>query len=448
MTEPNRFRAYQPDQLLLMPPSLSDWLASDHLVYFIRDVVASLDLEALRREYDGSQGGRPAYDPQMMVGLLLYAYCVGCPSSRQIERATWESVPFRVLTADAHPDHDTIAAFRKRHLQALGELFGQVLRLCRKAGLVRMGHVALDGTKLRANASKHKAMSYGRMVEKEAELKREVERLLGEAEAVDAAEDAQYGPGVRGDELPEELRFKQTRLAKIQEAKRALEEEARARAEEKRRGRDEQGPKPGRPPAPPKEEPEARAQRNFTDPDSRIMKMSGSNSFEQSYNCQAAVDAKAQVIVAAAVTQEAADVGQVKPLVQEMAALTGRKPRSMSADAGYFSAANVGYLSGEEIDPWIATGKDVKGEGKRGRIPAGATVKERMSRKLRTKRGRRIYGLRKVTVEPVFGQIKEARGFRRFLLRGFTSVQREWELICLTHNLLKIYRHGQREALA
>lgn len=434
--------------MLLMPPSLNDWLSSGHLVYFIRDVVASLDLQAITREYDGSQGGRPAYDPQMMVGLLLYAYCVGCPSSRQIERATWDSVPFRVLTADTHPDHDTIAAFRKRHLAALGNLFGQVLRLCRRAGLVRMGHVALDGTKMRANASKHKAMSYGRMVEKEAELEREVERLLREAEAVDAAEDARYGKGVRGDELPEELRHKQTRLEKIREAKRALEEEARAKAEAKRGEREGKGAGPGRPPAPPKEEPEAKAQRNFTDPDSRIMKMSATGSFEQSYNCQAAVDAEAQVIVAAAVTQEAVDAGQVKPLVQVMTAMTGRKPRAMSADAGYFSRDNVEYLRVKKIDPWIATGKDGRGEATRGRIPARATVKERMSRKLRTKRGRRIYGLRKVTVEPVFGQIKEARGFRRFLLRGIEAVHREWEMICLTHNLLKIYRHGRREAWA
>ncbi len=431
-----------------MPPSLDDWLAPGHLVYFIRDVVGSLDLGAITGAYAGGEGGRPAYDPGMMVGLLLYAYCVGCPSSRQIERSTWESVAFRVLTADAHPDHDTIAAFRKRHLEALGDLFKQVLQLCRRAGLVRMGHVALDGTKMWANASKHKAMSYGRMVEKEAELEREVERLLKEAEAVDAAEDARYGKGVRGDEVPEELRHKQGRLAKIREAKLALEEEARARAEVKRRDQEEKRGGPGRRPAPPKEEPEAKTQRNFTDPDSRIMKMSATGSLEQSYNCQAAVDATAQVIVAAAVTQEAADSRQLKPLVQVMTAMTGRKPRAMSADAGYFSGENVEYLTGQGIDPWIATGRDGKGEAKRGRIPAGASVKERMSRKLRTKRGRRVYGLRKVTAEPVFGQIKEARHFRRFLLRGVAAVSREWEMICLTHNLLKIYRHGGREARA
>jgi transposase len=444
MDESTRFRPYEPGQLLLMPPDLNEWLPDDHLAFFIRDVVNTLDLAEIYDSYDGTQGGRPPYDPRMMTGLLLYAYCVGLPSSRQIEKATWEAVPFRVLAADAHPDHDTIAAYRKRHLPALAGLFAQTLRLCRKAGLVKLGQVALDGTKIRANASKHKAMSYERMTEKEAELEAEVERMLKEAEAVDTAEDALYGKGQRGDELPEELKSKQSRLAKIREAKQALEEEAKAKADEKREARKE-GSR-GRKPKPPKEEPEAKAQRNFTDPDSRIMKEGATKSFEQSYNCQAAVDAEAQVIVATGVTQATNDVQQLVSLVDGVQTNLKRKPKAVLADAGYYSDVNVRRMKKKKIDSYIATARDKHGALRTpttGRIRKDASLKERMARKLRTKAGRRIYGKRKTTVEPVFGQIKEVRGFRRFLLRGLENVSREWSMICLTHNLLKLFRHGQ-----
>lgn len=453
------FRPYVPDQLLLLPLNMKDWLPEDDLVYFIQDVVATLDLSGIYRAYDGSQGGQPPYDPRMMTGLLLYGYCIGIPSSRKLEEATYRSLAFRILTADQHPDHDTIAEFRKRHLAALSKLFVQVLKLCREAGLAKLGHVSLDGTKVRANASKHKAMSYGRMEKKARELEEEVARLLGEAEAVDAEEDALYGKGRHADELPKELRFKQTRLAKIKEAMQALEAEAAAEADaaqaeiQKREEEDKKQNKKrrGRKPKPPSGVPDAKAQRNFTDPDSRIMKDGATKSFEQSYNCQAAVDEDSQIIVATNVTQEANDKRQLKPAIENIKANTGgQKPKTVTADNGYFSEDNVTYLDGEGIDGYIATGKNKHGKAPpsspRGRIPKDATVKDRMSRKLRTAKGRCTYSKRKQIVEPVFGQIKERRGFRRFLLRGLEKVCAEWDLICLTHNLLKLFRSGQAAA--
>lgn len=446
-----RFRPYEPDQSLLLPPSIGDWLPEDHLVYFVRDVVDQLDLSAILDDYDGSKGGHPPYDPRMMVRLLVYAYCVGVPSSRKIEKAVHEYMPFRVIAANQHPDHDTIAAFRKRHLEALSDLFVQVLALCREAGLVRLGNVSFDGTKVRANASKHKAMSYGRMKKKRAELEAEVKELMAEAEAVDAEEDARYGRGKRGDELPEELRTRKGRLAKIKQAMGALEAKARADAGRKRaeiaaneERREEEGkPRRGRKPKEPSEEPEEKAQRNFTDPDSRIMKDGSTKSFEQCYNAQAGVDAESQVIVAADVTQEANDKKQLRPMVEQVEANTGEKPDAASADSGFFSEENVRYLADEGIDGYVATGKMKHGRPPpppRGRIPKGATAKDRMARKLRTKKGRETYAKRKSSVEPVFGQIKEARGFRRFLLRGVEAVRAEWRLVCLTHNLLKLFR--------
>ena len=452
--ETTRFRSYAVEQLLLLPPDLREWLPEGHLAYFLVDVVQELDLSEIYASYDGSQGGRPGFDPRLMVGLLLYGYCLGITSSRKLEKASYESVPFRVLAANQHPDHDTIAEFRRRHLDALSRLFVQVLLLCQQAGLVKLGHVALDGTKMRANASKHKAMSYGRMKEKIAELETQVQELLSEAEAVDAAEDAQHGKGRRGDELPEELRQRQQRLEKIREAKAALEAEAQAAAErskssqEKAPGSADEGEEAeaASPVAP--SPPADKAQRNFTDPDSRIMKDGATKSFEQGYNCQAAVDSQEQVIVAAQVTQQANDKQQVEPLVEQMKVnLKGSLPREVSADAGYYSEENVKYLEGQKIDAYVAPGRQKHGAAQaapRGRIPSSATPKERMARKLRTVKGKRKYGKRKATVEPVFGQIKEARGLRRFLLRGLKAVQAEWNLICLTHNLLKLFRSGWR----
>jgi transposase len=451
MKTQGQFRPYEPNQLLLLPPDMKQWLPEDDLVYFIMDVVRGLNLSSIYQEYDGAKGGQPPYDPRMMVSLLIYAYCVGVASSRRIETATYHSVPFRVLCADEHPDHDTIASFRKRHLKALSGLFVQVLQLCQKVGMVKLGHVALDGTKVRANASKHKAMSYGRMEKKAQDLEEEVAKLLAEAEAVDAQEDTLYGKGKRGDELPRELRFKQSRLKKIQEAVSALEHEAEARAAAQRREQEAKGKEApsgkGRKPKEASGKPDPKAQRNFTDPDSRIMKEGATGSFEQCYNCQVAVDEKAQVIVAATVTQQPTDKQQLKPVLEKLKENTGeKKPKRLSADAGYFSEANAIHCELEGIDAYLATQKHRHSKPPapipRGRIPRDATIKDRMARKLRTIKGRCTYSLRKQIVEPVFGQIKEVRGFRRFLLRGLEQVQAEWELICLAHNLLKLFRFG------
>ena len=456
-----RFRPYEPDQSLLLPPNLNDWLPEGHPASLIREVVGRLDLSAIYAAYaDGAKGGKPPCDPRMMTGLLLYAYCKGVRSSRKIEEATYEWVPFRVLAADQHPDHDTICEFRKRHLGALSDLFVQVLDICREAGMAKLGHVAFDGTKVLANASKHKAMSYGRMKKRRAELEAEVADLMANADAVDAEEDAKFGKGVRGDELPEELRFRETRLAKIEEAMAALEAEAAAEADakraeiaEKEKAREEEGkPRRGRKPKEPSDEPRDKAQRNFTDPDSRIMKDGATKGFVQAYNCQAAVDADSQVIVAADVTQEANDKKQVEPVIEQVKSNTGEKPKRASADSGYFSEANAEYLDGEGIDAYVATGRqkhsDPTPPAPRGRIPKNATPKQRMARKLRTKKGRETYSKRKSSVEPVFGQIKDGRGIRRFLLRGIEAVRAEWRLICLTHNLLKLFRRVGQACVA
>jgi transposase len=456
-----RFRPYEPDQLFLLPPDLKQWLPEDDLVYFIIDVVNELNLDPIYELYDAAKGGQPPYNPRMMVGLLLYAYCMGMPSSRKIEQATYHWIPFRVLSANQHPDHDTIAEFRSRHLKALSALFTQVLLLCRQAGLVKLGHVALDGTKVRANASRHKAMSYRRMQQKEAELKEQINALLLEAEACDQKEDALYGKGHRGDQLPEELRFAKTRLAKIREAKAALEQQAREQAkaqqagfEAKKKAWDNRSERRGgRPPKAPSDKPKATAQRNFTDPDSRVMLEASTKSFQQCYNCQAAVDDKAQVIVAAAVTQQPVDRQQLAPMIKKLSINTeGQMPAKLSADNGYYSEANCQRLQAAGIDPYIATGRvshsDPPAPAGRGPIAKSASKTQRMARKLKTIKGRKIYSRRKHIVEPVFGQIKEVRGFRRFSFRGLKKVKAEWDLICLTHNLLKLFRANYSTAPA
>jgi len=453
MKTTSRFRPYNQDQLFLLPQDMKQWLPEEDLVYFIMDVVKQVDLRKIYRPYESERRGQPPYNPTMMVGLLLYAYAVGMPSSRKIEQATYHSIPFRVLTANQQPDHDTIADFRKRHLKTLAGLFVQVLRLCQKAGLVKFGHIALDGTKVKANASKHKAMSYGRMEKKAAELKKEVEHLLTQAEQADMKEDVLYGKGKRSGQLPKELQFRQTRLQKIQEAKLALEEEARIEAaarkaeyEAKKKAYDNKTDRRGRPPKAPSGQIDSKRQRNFTDPDSRIMPASGSKDFIQGYNCQAAVDGKTQVIVATGVTQETNDKQQIEPLIEKIEENTaGKLPKVVSADTGYFSETNCNILDDKEIKAYVATGKQKHGEiplQLRGRIPNNATVKERMARKLRTIKGRATYSLRKQIVEPVFGQIKGARNFRQFSFRGLENCQQEWDLVCLTHNLLKLFRNG------
>lgn len=422
------FRPYEPEQMLLMPASLRDWLPEDHLAYFISDVVDHLGLEAIMARYEAEERGYPPYHPRMMVKVLLYAYCIGLPSSRKIAKGLEEDVAFRVLSANNTPDFRTISDFRKEHLSVLADLFVQVLKLCQRAGLVKLGHVALDGTKVKANASKHKAMSYGRMKQEESRLEEEVKRLLKEAEVMDEEEDKRYGKDKRGDELPQGLARREGRLKKIREAKAALEAEAleQARVEEDKR------------------------QRNFTDSDSRIM-LSSDKSFIQAYNCQAAVDSPSQVIIACEATNQASDKPRLKPMVAQVKANAGDKPEKLSADAGYFSEENLKLMEREGVEAYIPPDKQRHTESlppvPRGRIHKGLSLKERMRRKLRTKRGQDIYSKRKVAVEPVFGQIKQARGFRQLLLRGLKKVSAEWRLICLTHNLLKLYA-ARRRAIA
>lgn len=426
------FRPYEPDQIILMPASMQDWLPSDHLAYFISDVVDHLDLSAIMERYAGEERGYPPYHPAMMVKVLLYAYCIGIASSRKIEKRLEEDIAFRVLAANNTPDFRTISDFRKDHLKALAGLFLQVLKLCRKAGLVKLGHVALDGTKIKANASKHKAMSYKRMKEAEARLEAEVMDLLKKAEAVDEEEDHRYGKGKRGDELPKELAFRESRLSKIREAKSALEAEARLEAE-KETGKGGEAVMPA-----------DKAQRNFTDTDSHIMPAPGGKHFIQAYNAQAAVDSANQVIVAAEVTNKPTDRGQAEPMMEVVKENTGQLPRQMSADAGYFSSDAVKNLTARGIDVYMPPDKIghrfTLPPAPRGRIPGSLSIADKMRRKLRTKKGKERYGLRKELPEPVFGQIKQVRGFDQFLLRGSDKVSSEWKVICTGHNLLKLFR--------
>jgi transposase len=460
------FRRYDPDQAFLFPQNPREWLPADHVAFLVMDVVGALDLKEILRHYEikpvldeqgrkvgekvKSSRGKPAYDPRMMTALLIYAYVTGTPSSRHIEKKCLEDVAFRVLSANQKPDHSTIAEFRKIHLKPLAGLFLQVLKLCQKAGLVKLGHVALDGTKVKANASKHKAMSYERMVKKEEDLRQEIEDLLKRAQETDQAEDQAYGSGKRGDELPEELARRESRLKKIQEAKAALEAEAKAEAqrvrqaheeEQKRREHDGEPPKPGKAPHPP-EEPKDKAQRNFTDPESRIVR-NADKAFIQGYNAQAAVDHSHQVIVACDVTQ-GADAPALKPMVQQVQGNTGQSPQQVSADAGYFSEENVKSLEAAGIDPYIAAERLKHGApaaAPHEELSDDATLKERMIGKLRTHAARAVYALRKITVEPVFGQIR-TRGLMRFWLRGLENVKAEWALWCTGHNLLKLFRSG------
>jgi transposase/signal recognition particle subunit SEC65 len=431
------FRPYEPEQILLMPASLQEWLPPDHLAYFISDVVDHLDLSAIMSRYEDEERGYPPYHPRMMVKVLLYAYCIGVSSSRKVEKRLHEDIAFRVLAANNTPDFKTISDFRRDHLEALSGLFVQVLKLCQKAGLVKLGHVSLDGTKVKANASKHKALSYGRMKEEEKRLEAEVRELLKRAQEVDEEEDRRYGQGRRGDELPRELAFRESRLRKIREAKAALEAEAREEAEI---GRAEGKEHPG--------VPEDKAQRNFTDPDSRIMPAPGGKDFVQGYNAQAAVDSAHQIIVAAEVSNSPSDKGQGAPLVKQVEANTGWLPREVSADAGYFSGKTVTALEKQGVEPFIPPDKvrhtDPLPPAPRGRIPQGMSLIDRMRRKLQTQRGRKRYELRMKTVEPVLGQIKQGRGFRQFLLRGLVKVKGEWQLICIGHNLLKLFGAWRR----
>ena len=444
------FRPYTPGQSFLLPPSPLEWLPEGHLARFILDLVKELDLTRIYAHYERELRGYPPHHPLMMVALLLYGYCVGVPSSRKIERKTHEDVAFRVISGGEHPDHTRISEFRRVHLQALAELFVQVLKLCQKAGLVKLGVVALDGTKVKANASKHKAMSYDRMQKEEQRLRDKVTELLAAAEKVDAAEDAEYGAGRKGNELPAELQRTQDRLKKIREAKAALEAEAKQRKAEEQAAKDKDDPPPGpretplpehKVPTTAEGKPTDKAQRNFTDPDSRIMKTG--DGYVQGYNCQAMVDAAHQIIVAEALTNQPPDPEHLVPMLVKTVDNCGTTPEKLLGDAGYFSINNVCEPQKWGIDPFIATGRQRHDEtppAVRGRPPSDMTVKEAMARKLATKAGKAVYSRRKAIVEPVFGQIKEARGLRRFLLRGLQKVRGEWSLITLTHNLLKLHR--------
>jgi transposase len=425
------YRPYCPDQLLLLPPSLQDWLPENHLSYFVSDVIDQLDLSEIESYYEKDDRGQPPYHPRMMTKVLVYAYCVGIFSSRKIQKRLIEDVAFRVLAAGNQPDFRTVSDFRKIHYKALEGLFQQVLRLALKAGAIKLGRVALDGTKVKANASKHKAMSYRRMKDDERSLREEVRKLLAQAKAADDDEDARYGKDKSGDELPEELSRRETRLQKIREAKRALEKRAREEAEGD--GKSKEEAKGARP--------KDKAQYNFSDPESRIMK--GADGFVQAYNAQAVVESTTQLIVAQAVTQEANDKQQVVPMVAAIRKQAGQKPEALLADSGYCSEKNLEHLEKKEIEVYVATDRQKHGEqktGKPGPLPKGATRVDRMRRKLRTKTSSAIYAGRKSIVEPVFGQIKQARGFRQFLLRGIEKVRAEWAMVCMTHNLLKIYR--------
>ena len=445
------YRSWDPDQAYLLPPSPQDWLPEDDLVYFVLDTVRDLGLKAIVGKYeDGDGRGFPPFHPRMMVTLLLYSYTQGVFSSRRIMKRCERDAAYRVIVHDDVPNFRTISDFRKLHLSELEGLFVQVLRLCQKAGLVKLGHVSLDGTKIKANASRHKAMSYGRMKEEEKRLKKEIRDMLSRAEATDAQEDERYGGDCRGDELPEELARRKTRLQKIREARKALETEAKAAAEEEKKRLEEEDRRPAN--KPPgggkrkavKEVPDDKAQRNFTDCETSIMKVSNKG-FDQCGNAQAVVDRENQVIVAADVTKEPNDKKQLKPMVKQAKQNVGRGRRmdKVSTDNGYFSEENVEWAEHQKLDAYISTGRLKHNETvpryPRGRPPKGLTTKERMARKLRTKKGRETYAERKWITEPVFGQIKRGLGFRQFLLNGIAKMRSEWRLVCMAHNLRKLH---------
>lgn len=411
-------------------------LPEDHLVYFVSDVVDQLDLSAVHAVYGEEKRGQPPYNPRLMIKLLVYGYCTGVFSSRRIQKRLQEDIPFRVLAAGNDPDFRTISDFRKIHIATLQNLFEQVLEMALESGAVKLGRESVDGTKIKANASKHKAMSYGRRQEKQKQLKGEVKELLAQAEAADEEEDRHHG-NKRGDELPDEWRRRETRLAKIKMAKKVVEQRAQDKAAAA--GKEAAEAK--------KAKPGEKDQYNFTDPESRIMK--GTDGFVQGYNAQAAVEPDLQLIVGQTVTQASNDKDQLMPMVAVIERQSGQRPEEVLADSGYCSEKNLEALESADkperrIEAYIATERQKHDEYReacpKGPLPKGATRVDRMRRKLKTKAGKAVYAARKAIVEPVFGQIKHARGFRQFLLRGIDKVRGEWSLVCLTHNILKCYR--------
>ena len=455
------FRDYQRGQTMLLPPSLDEWLPAGHVARFVDEMVEQhLDLGPVYAAHTNSKGF-PPYDPRMMLKVLLYGYLIGVRSSRKLETACVEQVAFRFLAANQCPDHRAFSRFRRRHLAAMDSLFLQVLGLCQQAGMVKLGNVGLDGTKVKANASRHKAMSYARMAEREPELAAIVRQMLDEAEQVDAAEDELYGDA-HGDELPEHLRTKQGRLEAIRKAKAELEAEAAGKAAEharakERRKADRRGEDPDSDEVIDRCEqaageaaatavPKPKAQRNFTDPQSRIMKTSD-GSFHQCYNAQAVVDEACQVIVATGLTAQAADAPHLPALLEQTIANVGIPARFL-ADAGYWSDANYQVLADAQVDGYVATGRLKHNEqipvAPRGRIPKDASPKQRMARKLRTKKGRAVYARRKVIPEPVFGQMKTLQNAGQLLLRGHDAARAEWMLHATVHNLRKLAAHRDK----
>lgn len=451
------FRRYDPHQVFLMPPSIDEWLPEDHLARFVSELVdETVDLEPFLASYTEGRGF-PPYDPRLMLKLLIYGYVTGVRSSRAIEKACHDDVAFRFLAANAAPHYRSIARFRRRHLDALKGLFLESLMLCRKAGMVRMGRVALDGSKVRANASRRKAMSYKRMNEREAVLAREIDEILAEAEATDTAEDERFGPEGRDEDLPGELARRESRLAKIRAAKADLEAEAaeraaaKAEARARKRGADDEEAARAGEDAAAEAAPKDKAQRNFTDPESRIMK-TADNSFHQCYNAQAVVDDDHQVIVATRLGNSSADAPTFEPMLHETITNCGTAPGQVLADAGYFSEDNVAAAAQAKVDVLIATGRMKHSEtpppAPRGRIPKDSTPKLRMARKLRTKPGKAAYARRKAIVEPVFGQIDTCHGGKRVLLRGLAAADAEWALLAACHNLRKLFAHTGTTGLA
>lgn len=450
-----RFRSCSLDQPFLLPPSLHDWLPQNHLARFIADVVAELDLNDIYADYERRDGrGQSAYHPLMLTRLLLYAYCIGKPSSRQIEKATHDDIAFRYLASDQHPDHDTIAHFRQQHLQRLAKLFAEALRLCREAGLVKLGHVALDGTKVAAQASFRRNFKGNKVLERERKLAERVAELLAEAGRVDAEEDARHGEGRRGDELPAELATTEKRLAKLRQIKEQMEQRAREQAADLERRKRDAG---GKPRSDAEKQRWKRAKKrsqlseqtfNTTDPDSRSMKDGSTGAIAQAYNAQAAVDDARQIIVAASVTNECNDKAQILPMVKEVNKNLATQPVTVTADAGYWCEELLADEALKDMDilvPPDAQDKHKQSEELSPNAPRTPRA-EAMRARLKTPEVAAVYAQRKTTVEPVFGYIKQWRGFRRFSLRGLVKVQAEWALICLTHNLLKLYRHRMAQS--
>jgi len=444
----SNFRPINRDTDFLLPPSVDEWLPERHLARFVVEVVDRLDLSAMVRAYRGS--GSASYHPSMLLGLLIYGYATKVFSSRAIERATYDSVAFRYIAGNQHPDHDTIAVFRKRFLPQIEGLFVEVLKLAHAMGVLKLGTVALDGTKLHANASRHSALSYGHAKKLEKQLKREVRQLLKLAEQADAADIPD------GMSIPEELERREARLAAIAEAKRKIEarvqEREQAEYDAKREARAERekrtGKKPpGRPPEPPSGKVDDKEQINLTDEESRIMPVAGGG-FEQCYNAQAAVAAQSMLVVAHDVTQAANDKQQLVPMVRQLKALPkglGR-PRRLLADNGYLSDANVDACAAAKIEPLIALGRERHHVGWRERFapaplapPDSATPLQKMAYRLRTPEGKALYALRKQTPEPVFGIIKSVMGFNQFLLRGIDNVKGEWNLVTMSWNIKRMF---------